>query len=47
MKKNFTSDDIKNNDSSLNNDENDYNLLSIKLEEIKTNIALLEKMIFK
>ena len=47
MKKNFTSDNIKNNDSRVNNDENDYTLLCIKLKEIKTNIALLEKIIFK
>ena len=47
MKKNFASENIKDNDYSLNTDENDYNFLNIKLEEIKTNIAVLEKIIFK
>jgi hypothetical protein len=47
MKKNFDSDDIKNNDFSVDTDENDYTFLNNKLAEIKTTIALLEKIIFK
>ena len=47
MKKNFASDNIKNNDFSVDTDENDYTFLNNKLAEIKTTIALLEKIIFK
>ena len=47
MKKNFATDNIKKNDFSVETDENDYTFLNNKLEEIKTNIALLEKIIFK
>ena len=47
MKKDFASDNIKKNDCKVNTDENDYNFLNNKLVEIKTTIALLEKMIFK
>jgi hypothetical protein len=47
MSENFKSNNIKNKDSSLNNNENDYTYLNIRLEEIKSTIALLEKTIFK
>ena len=47
MSENFTSNNIKNNDFVLNTDESDYKYLNIRLEEIKTTIALLEKTIFK
>ena len=47
MSENFTSNNIKNNVSCPNTDESDYTYLNIKLEEIKTTIALLEKTIFK
>ena len=47
MKKNFATDNFKKNDFSVDTDENDYTFLNNKLEEIKTNIALLEKIIFK
>ena len=47
MSENFTSDKIKNNEFNLNTDESDYTYLNIRLEEIKTTIALLEKTILK
>ena len=47
MSEKFTSNDIKNNEFSLNTDESDYTYLNIRLEEIKTTIALLEKTVFK
>jgi hypothetical protein len=47
MSENFTSDKIKNNEFNLNTDESDYTYLNIRLEKIKTTIALLEKTIFK
>ena len=47
MKKDFASDNIKNNDFNVDIDENDYDFLNNKLAEIKTTIALLEKIIFK
>ena len=47
MSENFTSNEIKNNDHSVNTDESDYTYLNIRLEEIKTTIALLEKTILK
>ena len=47
MSEKFTSNDIKNNKFSLNTDESDYTYLNIRLEEIKTTIALLEKTILK
>ena len=47
MKKNFATDNIKKNDFSVDTDENDYDFLNNKLAEIKTTIALLEKIIFK
>ena len=47
MSENFTSNNIKNNEFVLNTDESDYKYLNIRLEEIKTTIALLEKTIYK
>ena len=47
MSDNFTSKNIENNELNLNSDESDYKYLNIRLEEIKTTIALLEKTIFK
>ena len=47
MKKDFASDNIKNNDFNVDTDEKDYTFLNKKLAEIKTTIALLEKIIFK
>ena len=47
MSENLTSNNIKNNEFILNTDESDYTNLNIRLEEIKTTIALLEKTIFK
>ena len=47
MSEKFTSNDIKNNEFSLNTDESDYNDLITKLKKIKSTITLLEKIIFK
>ena len=47
MSEDSISNNIKNNNFSLNTDESDYTYLNIRLEEIKTIIALLEKTIFK
>ena len=47
MNENFTSNNIQNNEFSLDTDDGDYKYLNIRLEKIKTTIALLEKIIFK
>ena len=47
MSETSTSNNFKNNDFNSNTNESDYTYLNIKLEEIKTIIALLEKTIFK
>ena len=47
MNEEFTSNNIKNDESSMIGKESDYKNLIIKLEQIKTTIALLEKTIFK
>ena len=47
MNEEFTSKNLKNNESSFGKEEFDYKNLITKLEEIKTTIALLEKTIFK
>ena len=47
MKKNYAKDNIKKNDFSVDTNDDDYTFLNNKLEEIKTTIALLEKIIFK
>ena len=47
MSEEFTSNNIKKNDNSMNTDESDYTCLNIRLEEIKTTISLLEKTLFR
>ena len=47
MNDEFTSNNIKNDEPSLDREEFDYKNLITKLEEIKTTISLLEKTIFK
>ena len=47
MSENFTSNNIQNNEFSPDTDYSDYKYLNIRLEKIKTTIALLEKIIFK
>ena len=47
MSENLTSNNIKNNEFGQNTDESNYEYLNIRLKEIKTTIALLEKTIFK
>ena len=47
MIENLNSKNIENNEFDLNDEESDYKKLITKLKEVKTNIALLEKVIFK
>ena len=47
MNDEFTSNNIQNDDLNLNEEEIDYKNLMTRLKEIKTTIALLEKIIFK
>ena len=47
MSENFNSNNIENDDFNLNNEDSDYKDLITKLREIKLNIALLKKIIFK
>ena len=47
MNEEFTSKYKKNDEPSLSEEEFDYKNLITKLEEIKTSISLLEKIIFK
>ena len=47
MNEEFTSNNKKNDEPSLSREEFDYKNLITKLEEIRTNIALLEKTILK
>ena len=47
MSGNLNSNNIKKDEFNLNTDNSDYKYLIIKLREIKSNIALLEKIIFK
>ena len=47
MSENFNSNNIENDEFNLNNEESDYKDLIVKLKEIKSNIALLEKTLFK
>ncbi|MBO8229206.1 MAG: hypothetical protein JJ841_001395 [Prochlorococcus marinus CUG1432] len=47
MSENLTSNNTENNNFHRNTEESDYNNLSTRLKEIKTTIALLEKIIFK
>ena len=47
MSENLNSTNIENDEFNLNNEDSDYKDLITKLREIKLNIALLEKTIFK
>ena len=47
MSGNLNSNYIENDELNLKNEERDYKDLIIKLKEIKSTIALLEKTIFK
>ena len=47
MSENLNSNNIKNDDFNLINEERDYKDLIIRLVEIKSTIALLKKTIFK
>ena len=47
MSENLNSNNIENDDFNLINEERDYKDLIIRLVEIKSTIALLEKTIFK
>ena len=47
MIENVTSNNIENNDLNLENEETDYKNLIIRLKDIKTSIAQLDKIIFK
>ena len=47
MSENFNSNNIENDDFNLNNEDSDYKDLITRLRKIKSNIALLEKTIFK
>ena len=47
MSENLNSNNIENDEFNLNNEDNDYKDLITKLREIKSNIDLLEKTIFK
>ena len=47
MSENLNSNNIENDEFDLNNEDSDYKDLITKLREIKSNIVLLEKTIFK
>ena len=47
MSENFNSNNIENDEFNMNNEDSDYDDLITRLREIKLNIALLEKTIFK
>ena len=47
MSKNLSSNNIENDEFNQNTEENDYEKLIARLKEIKKNIALLEKTLFK
>ena len=47
MSENLNSNNIENDDLNLKNEDSDYKDLITRLREIKLNIALLEKIIFK
>ena len=47
MSENLNSNNIENDEFNLNNEDTDYKDLITRLGEIKINIALLEKIIFK
>ena len=47
MSESLNSNNIENNKFNSKNEESDYKDLITRLKEIKSNIALLEKIIFK
>ena len=47
MSENLNSTNIENDELNLKNEDSDYKDLVTRLKEIKLNIALLEKIIFK
>ena len=47
MSRNLNSNNTENDDVNVKNEDSDYKDLITKLKEIKTTIALLEKIIFK
>ena len=47
MMENLNSNNIENHERNQNNEDSDYKDLITKLREIKSNIVLLEKTIFK
>ena len=47
MSENLNSTNIENDELNLKNEDSDYKDLIARLREIKSNIALLEKIIFK
>jgi len=47
MSENLNSNNIEKDEFDLNNEDSDYQDLINRLKEIKSNIALLEKKIFK
>ena len=47
MSENLNSNNFENDEFNLNNEDIDYKDLIIRLKEIKSTIALLEKKIFK
>ena len=47
MSENLKSNNLENDEFDLNNENSDYKDLMIRLKEIKSTIALLEKTIFK
>ena len=47
MSENLNSNNIENDEFNLNNEDIDYKDLINRLKEIKSNIVLLEKTIFK
>ena len=47
MSRNLNSNNIEKDDFNVNTEEDDYKNLIVKLKEIKSTIALLEKTIFK
>ena len=47
MSQNLNINNIENDELNLKNEDSDYEDLITRLKEIKSNIALLEKIIFK
>ena len=47
MSENLNSTNIENDELNLKNEDSDYKDLITRLKEIKSNIVLLEKIIFK